>query len=307
MRRKLLWLVAAIPVVGLAAFWFLTAPATVPASALGPHTPDLANGRTMFLAGDCSACHAVPLQKDPNRLGGGLGLVSKFGTFFVPNISPDAKDGIGAWTEAQFVTAVKKGVDPEGAHLYPIFPYASFQRMRIDDVRDLFAYLKTLPAVSGTPRADIVRFPLNVRRTIGGWKLLYLDGKTFEDVPGQSPAWNRGAYLVNGPGHCAECHSPRNALGAIIPTERFSGNSNVYGVLGFPNITQANLSKWTTANIAEMLKTGLPPEGNRPGGPMSEVIRSTSQLSDEDRAAMAEYIKSLAPVIRTGDKSLPPK
>lgn len=306
MRRKWLWSVAIILVVGFAAFWFLTAPDTVPASALGAHTPDLANGRTMFLAGDCSSCHAVPLQRDATRLGGGLGLVSKFGTFYVPNISSDAKDGIGGWTEAQFVTALKKGVDPAGAHLYPAFPYTSFQRMRSDDMRDLFAYLKTLPAVSGEARADNLSFPLNVRRLIGGWKRLYLDGKTYADDPGKSPAWNRGAYLVQGPAHCAECHSPRNALGAIVPTERFSGHPNAYGALGFPNITQAKLGKWTATDIAEMLKTGLTPDG-RPGGPMGEVIRSTSQLSDEDRAAMAEYIKSLAPVIRTGDKSLPPK
>jgi mono/diheme cytochrome c family protein len=305
MRRIWIWVVAVL-VVGFAALWFLKAPGAVPASALGPHTADLANGRTMFLAGDCSACHAIPLQKDATRLGGGLGLVSKFGTFYAPNISSDAKDGIGGWTEAQFVTAVTKGVDSEGAHLYPIFPYTSFQRMRTDDVRDLFAYLKTLPAVSGTARDANVGFPLNVRRLIGGWKLLYLDGKTFEDDPAQSQAWNRGAYLVNGPAHCAECHSPRNVLGAIVTKERFAGNPNAYGALGFPNLTQAKLSKWTTADIAEMLKTGLTPDGDRPGGPMGEVIRSTSQLSDDDRAAMAEYIKSLAPVVRTGDKSLPP-
>ncbi len=307
MRRKLLWSVAGIGVVGFAAFWLLTAPSTVPASALGVHTPDLANGRTMFLAGDCSACHAVPLQNDATRLGGGLGLVSKFGTFYVPNISSDATDGIGGWTEAEFVTAMKKGVDPEGAHLYPIFPYTSFQRMRTDDVRDLFAYLKTLPAVPGKARADNLGFPFNIRRLIGGWKLLNLDGKTFADDPGKSPAWNRGAYLVNGPAHCAECHSPRNAMGAIVAKERYSGNPNVYGALGFPNITQAKLGKWTAKDIAEMLKTGLTPDGDRPGGPMGEVIRRTSQLSDEDLAAMAEYIKSLAPVIRTGDKSAPPK
>ena len=300
MLRRVLLLLAAIAALGFAAFWFLTIPATVSASALGPRTADLANGKTMFLAGDCSACHAVPMQDDSTRLGGGLGLVSKFGTFYAPNISSDPKDGIGAWTEAQFVTALSKGVSPQGEHLYPIFPYTSFQRMGTDDLRDLFAYVKLLPPVSGTVRNDGVPFPMNIRRLVGGWKLLYLDGMAFKADPSKSASWNRGAYLVNGPAHCAECHSPRNDLGAIVSGKRLSGNPNAYGQLGFPNITQAKLEKWTAAEIAEMLTTGLTADGNRAGGPMVEVVRSTSQLSAEDRAAMAEYIKSVPPIASDG-------
>ncbi len=300
MRRRVLWVGAAIAVLGFAAFWLLTIPATVSASALGPHTPDLANGKTMFLAGDCSSCHAVPMQEDSNRLGGGLGLASEFGTFYVPNISSDPKDGIGAWTEAQFVTALTKGVSPEGEHLYPAFPYTSFQRMGSGDLRDLFAYIKSLPPVSGTVRENGVPFPLSIRRLVGGWNLLYLDGATFKADASKSPQWNRGAYLVNGPAHCAECHSPRNALGAIVTGKRLSGSPNAYGQLGFPNITQAKLEKWSEAEIAEMLATGFTADGDRVGGPMVEVVRSTSQLSAEDRAAMAEYIKSLPPIAGDG-------
>jgi mono/diheme cytochrome c family protein len=300
MLRKVLLLVVVIAVLGFAAFWLLTIPSVVPADALGPHTPDLANGKTMFAAGDCSSCHAVPNQEDSTRLGGGLGLVTKLGTFYVPNISSDPKDGIGAWTDAQFVTALTKGVSPEGEHLYPAFPYTSFQRMKPDDLRDLFAYIKTLPAVSGPERENHVPFPLNIRRLVGGWKLLYLDGMPFKVDPSKSEAWNRGAYLVNGPAHCAECHSPRNALGAIVSSKRWSGNPNAYGQLGFPNITQAKLEKWSPAEIGEMLKTGLTPDGDRTGGPMGEVVRSTSQLSAEDRAAMGEYIKSLPPIASGG-------
>ena len=300
MLRKVLLLAVAAVVLGFAAFWVLTIPATVSANTLGPHTPDLANGKTMFVAGDCTSCHAVPNQEDGTRLGGGLGLVTKLGTFYVPNISSDPKDGIGAWTDAQFVTALIKGVSPEGEHLYPAFPYTSFQRMKPDDLRDLFAYIKTLPAVSGPARKDRVPFPLNIRRLVGGWKLLYLDGMPFKADPSKSAAWNRGAYLVNGPAHCAECHSPRNALGAIVSNKRWSGNPNAYGQLGFPNITQAKLEKWSPAEIAEVLKTGLTPDGDRTGGPMGEVVRSTSQLSAEDRAAMGEYIKSLQPIASGG-------
>ncbi len=295
-KSKVLLIATGAVVVGLAAFWALTNPGRIPESALGPHTANLDNGHTMFLAGDCSACHAVPKQPDTNRLGGGLGLVSQFGTFYVPNISSDKQDGIGGWTEAQFVTAMRKGVSPDGKHLYPIFPYTSFQRMTNDDLRDLFAYLKTLPAVSGKVRDADVHFPMNVRRLMGGWKLLFLDGKTFTPDPTKSAQWNRGAYLVNGPAHCAECHSPRNVFGAIPGGKRFSGSPNAFGVLGFPNITQAKLKDWPEDGIAEMLRSGLTPEGDRVGGPMTEVVRATSQMSDEDRAAMGVYIKSLAPL-----------
>jgi mono/diheme cytochrome c family protein len=294
--RQALIVIAGLAVVGAVAFWILTSPRSIAASELGPHTPDLDNGRTMFVAGDCSACHAVPHQSDPTRLGGGLALVSKFGTFYAPNISPDAKDGVGGWTEAQFVTAVRNGVAPNGEHLYPIFPYTSFQRMSNEDVRDLFAYIKTLPAVSGRPRETKLAFPFSVRRLMGGWKLLYLDGKAFEADPHKSAQWNRGAYLVEGPTHCAECHSPRNAFGAVEAGRRFYGNPNTFGALGFPNITQAGLHDWAPDAIAEMLRSGFTPDGARVGGPMTEVVRSTSQLSDDDRAAMGAYIKSLPPV-----------
>ena len=301
MLRRLLFLGAGAAVLGLAGFWLLTIPVTVSANALGPHTPDLGNGKTMFLAGDCAACHATPLQADATRLGGGLGLVSKFGTFYAPNISPDPKDGIGGWTEAQFVTAVTKGVSPEGEHFYPIFPYASFQRMKSDDVRDLFAYIKTLPPVAGQVRDHDVPFPLNIRRGVGLWKLLYLDGQTYQSDPAKSAQWNRGAYLVNGPEHCAECHSPRNVLGAIVSGKRLSGNLIGFARGGFPNITKL---KWSQDDMAKFLETGMTAKDDpvgRVGGPMVEVVRSTSQLSPEDRAAMAAYLVSLSPIV-----SVPP-
>ena len=133
MLRKLFILAVIAAVIGLGVFWVVTIPATVPASALAPRTPNLENGKTMFYAGGCTSCHAVPGQDDKTRLGGGLGLKSPFGTFYVPNISPDPKDGIGSWTEAQFVTAMQKGTSPDGRHYYPAFPYTSYQRMKIDD------------------------------------------------------------------------------------------------------------------------------------------------------------------------------
>ena len=295
MFRKLMLWVVSVAVLGVAAFWVVTIPASVPSGALGPHTTDLANGKEMFLAGGCSSCHAVPKQEDSTKLGGGLGLVSSFGTFYVPNISADARDGIGGWTDAQFITAVTKGSSPEGEHLFPIFPYTSYQWMKFDDLRDLFAYIKSLPPVAGQARDHDLRFPYNIRRLVGGWKLLYLDGGSITSDPSQSAQWNRGAYLVNGPGHCAECHSPRNGAGAIVAGKRFTGRPTPSGLSGFPDITQRKLEKWSVTEIAAMLETGLTADGDRVGGPMTEVVHNTSQLSAEDRAAMAAYIKSLPP------------
>jgi mono/diheme cytochrome c family protein len=278
---------------GLVAFWILTMPATVLPGALAARTPDLANGRTMFFAGGCSSCHAVPKQKDQTRLGGGLALRSPFGTFHVPNISPDPKDGIGAWSEAQFVTAMTKGVSPEGQHLFPAFPYTPYAHMRLDDVRDLFAYLKTLPAVSGKVRGHELRFPFNIRRLVGGWKLLFFHDLPFEPDPTRSAQWNRGAYLVNGPAHCAECHSPRNMLGAIVESRRFAGGPAPDGQGGVPNITATKLKNWSVQDVATMLSDGTTPDSDLVGGSMAEVIANTAKLSADDRLAMAEYIKSL--------------
>jgi mono/diheme cytochrome c family protein len=293
MIRRLILLAAVAAVLGLAAFWFLTVPATVPASALAAHAADRVNGKEMFYAGGCASCHAVPKQPDKTRLGGGLALNSAFGTFYVPNISPDPKDGIGAWSDAQFVTAMTKGTSPTGEHLYPAFPYTSYQHMRIDDLRDLFAYLKTLPPVSGKVRGHDLPFPFNIRRTLGLWKLLFLDGKPFEPDPSKSAQWNRGAYLVNGPGHCAECHSPRDALGGVIESLRFTGGPSPDGQGGVPNITQFKLKAWSEQNIADTLKDGMTPDADRVGGNMVEVVRNTSQLTEADRRAIAAYIKSL--------------
>jgi len=296
MMKKLIMLAAAAAVLGLAAFWFLTIPQTVPASALGPHTPDLANGKELFTAGGCVSCHAVPKQPDKARLGGGLALASPFGTFYVPNISPDRQDGIGSWTEAQFITALNKGTSPEGEHYYPAFPYTSYQRMTFDDLRDLFAYLKTLPPVAGSVRDHDLPFPFNIRRTLGLWKLLFLDGAPFKSDSSKSPQWNRGAYLVNGPGHCAECHSPRDALGGVIASLRFTGGPSPDGQGGVPNITQYKLKSWSEADIAETLESGMTPDSDRVGGNMIEVMRNTSQLTAADRMAIATYIKLLPPV-----------
>ncbi len=297
MLRKVAVLVIVLALIGAAAFWYITAPQRVAASALAAYTPDLANGKTMFLVGGCASCHAIPKQEDKTRLGGGLGLKSPFGTFFTPNISPDRRDGIGGWSEADFVTAMWKGTAPDGSHYYPAFPYTSYQRMKLEDVRDLFAYLKTLPPVEGKPRDHDLPFYLKIRRLLGGWNFLFLDGQPFKPDPSKSEEWNRGAYLVNGPGHCAECHSPRNVLGAIIAGERFAGGPDPEGGDGWiPNITPAGIGDYSQRDIERILETGDMPNGDSVGGAMTAVVDNISKISAADRAAIALYLKSLPPV-----------
>ena len=295
LRRILLGIILA-GAAGFGIFWWLTIPAVVAPASLAPYTPNLANGLTTFNAGGCSSCHAVPNQPDRLKLGGGLVMPSPFGTFYVPNISSDPTYGIGRWSEADFVTAVLKGTSPDGVHYFPAFPYASYQHAKVEDIRDLFAYLKTLAPVTGKTRDHDVPFPFNIRRNVGVWKWLFMDGKPYTPDASQSVSWNRGAYLVNGLGHCGECHSPRNFLGAIVEPQRFAGGPNPEGEGWVPNITQKGLAEWSAKEIAYFLETGQTPDGDSAGGSMARVIKNTSQLPPEDRAAIAEYLKSLPPV-----------
>ncbi|MET4607115.1 mono/diheme cytochrome c family protein [Bradyrhizobium sp. JR4.1] len=287
-------LLAALAAAGV--YWWLSAPVVAAAGTAPARVPDLANGQVMFNAGGCASCHAVPDQPDRLRLGGGVAIKSPFGTFYAPNISSDPTDGIGKWSDAEFVNAVIHGVAPDGRHYFPAFPYTSYQHARREDVLDLFAYLKTLPAVAGKVRDHDVRFPFNIRRNVGIWKFLFMDGEPFVADSAKSPQWNRGAYLVNSFGHCAECHSPRNALGGIMAGQRFAGGPNPEGEGWVPNITQKGIGEWSAKDIAYFLKTGELPDGDSVGGAMTRVIKNTSQLPDDDLAAMADYLKSLPPV-----------
>jgi mono/diheme cytochrome c family protein len=295
MVHRLIIIASALAGIGVGAFWVITTPKVVPASVLAARVADLENGREMFYAGGCPACHATPGQDDRTRLGGGLALKSPFGTFYAPNISPDPADGIGRWSEAEFVTALTEGTSPDGRHYFPAFPYTSYRNVRLDDARDMFAFLKTLPPVKGKVRAHDVPFPFNVRRLLGGWKFLFAETEPFKADATKSEAWNRGAYLVNGPGHCAECHSPRNLLGGILAEKRFAGGPSVEGEGWVPNITQKGLSEYSEDDLGYLLETGQTLNGSV-GGAMTAVIRNTSQLTPQDRAAIAVYLKSLPPV-----------
>lgn len=293
--RALLGGCAFLVVLALGVAFLLTIPSVLPQSALSVRTADLANGAYVFNSGGCANCHATLGQKDRMQLGGGYALKSPFGVFKAPNISSDTKHGIGAWTEVDFVNAMLKGVGRRGEHLFPSFPYTSYQRMALEDVRDLFAFLKTVPADPKISEPHELAFPFNIRRAVGFWKLLFLDGKALIADPTKSNEFNRGAYLVEGPGHCAECHSRRNVLGAIAANQRFAGGADPGGKGWVPNITPHadGLSNWTAADFVSMLETGITPDGVPIAGSMADVIAGTSKLTPADRQAMAVYLKAL--------------
>jgi len=291
-----------LAVLGLAAFYVLTMPSTLLLVELKPRNTALANGETLFNIGGCANCHATPGQDDRLKLGGGLALRSPFGTFKVPNISSDPKAGIGSWSELQFANAILKGIGRNNEHLYPSFPYTSYQRMSLGDVRDLYAFLKTVPPETTPSEPHELPFPFNFRRSLGIWKLLFLDGKPFTPDPARDAAYNRGAYLVEGPGHCAECHSARNILGGIKPSERFAGGTDPDGQGWVPNITPHpnGIAAWSVRDIEFLLETGLTPNSSAVGSGMAAIIRGTSKLTTEDRRAMAVYLKALP--ARAGSK-----
>ncbi|MCF3638577.1 cytochrome c [Rhizobium sp. TRM95111] len=292
---------AAILVLGTAAagaFVYGTAPAPLPAATWqGLGEPDLANGEQVFSAGGCVSCHAAPGAPDDQKrvLAGGRALKSPFGTFHVPNISPDAEAGIGGWTLAEFGNAMTRGVGRRGEHLYPSFPYASYARMTPKDVNDLFGYLKTLPASTHVAPGHDLPFPFNVRLALGGWKLLYLNDAPRVELADADGTLARGRYLVEGPGHCGECHTPRDFLGGLKVDQWLAGGPNPEGEGRIPNITpgERGLGGWSEGDIASYLETGFTPEFDSVGGSMVEVQKNMAKLPAADREAIAAYLKAI--------------
>ena len=261
---------------------------------------DLGNGETLFHMGGCVSCHASGEQDEPPRLGGGAPIKTAFGIFYPPNISPDRDDGIGAWAEVDFIRAMRDGERPDGSHYYPAFPFTSYRRMDPDDLADLFAFLKTLPPVRGRSPGHQLAFPYSVRPLVGFWKLAFLGGDVLapsRHASTEKDLVERGRYLVEGPGHCAECHSPRNMAGAIVRELRFAGGPDPEGKGWVPNLTPGpkGLSDWSVGDIAGFLKDGVTPDGDIVGGSMGHVVRNTGFLSEADRRAIALYLKSLPP------------
>ncbi|MGJ4942033.1 c-type cytochrome [Bradyrhizobium sp. HKCCYLS1011] len=298
-RYRLVWLVGAgcvAVIVAAAIAWWTAAPRPAfssDATSLFDQAGDAKRGEQVFLAGDCSSCHASPGQPDRLRLGGGLALESAFGTFRAPNISSDPKDGIGAWTVKDLANALLSGVSPAGSHYYPVFPYPSFAHLTVEDVADLRAYLRTLPPVAGRAPPHDLHLLYRVRRFVGFWKLLYFRPGEIKPDPARDEQWNRGRYLVEAAGHCAECHSTRDLFGGIKNKTRFAGGVDPVGTGFYPNITPEHIGNWSRADIAEVLISGNTPDHIRVGSSMADVVSNTSKLPPEDREAIATYIKSL--------------
>lgn len=297
--RLLRWLAAGVVVCALA-FYLATMPRALPQAELaGLPAGDATRGETWFWAGGCASCHAPAKAEgaDRLRLGGGRTLKTPFGDFVVPNISPDPADGIGDWTSADFANAMLRGVSPEGRHYYPAFPYASFTRMKPADVADLWAYLGTLPPVAGRQRGHDLKFPFDIRRGIGLWKLAFLTDAPAVTIDASDPGVARGQYLVEGPGHCGECHTPRNFAGAMDDARWLAGAPSPEGPGRIPNITSGDggIGDWSAEGIAYLLESGFKPDFDTVGGSMVEVQKSIAMLAASDRAAIAAYLKAVPP------------
>jgi mono/diheme cytochrome c family protein len=278
--------------------WFVSAPSpAIPESrAADLEKPgDAGRGRLVFHAGGCASCHATPGKQDRLRLGGGLALASLFGTFHPPNISPDPDYGIGRWRTIDLANTLMSGVSPLGQHYYPALPYVDYAHMTIEDVRDLMAYLRTLQPVKDKPPPHELYFPMTIRRLVGFWKLLYLDRSPLKTEPTRDPDWNRGHYLVEALGHCAECHSSRNIVGAIKPRTRYAGGPDQENVGFVPNITAAGIGDWSREDLEHALSTGLTPRARVLGSTMAEIVTDIAGLPEGDQRAIAAYIKSFPP------------
>jgi mono/diheme cytochrome c family protein len=265
---------------------------TRPVDASVPDADKVRRGQYLVAAGDCMSCH---LRAGGEPLAGGFGLNTPFGVIYSSNITSDPQTGIGNWTNDQFYQAMHDGKDDEGKNLYPAFPYPWFHLATREDDDAMLAFLKTTPPVHYTPPENGLHFPMNIRATVKIWNLLYLDSGTFKPDPGQSEEWNRGAYLVNGLGHCGGCHTPKNRLGADQSGHLFEGGTLDDWVA--PDLTsneRTGLGAWSVDDITEYLAHGRNKRAAA-GGAMADVITySTSLLNDADRHAIAVYLKSRA-------------
>jgi len=279
---------------------FVTRPLGLPADVLPTRPANVANGERLFHTGGCASCHSsTKTESSVPVLGGGLEMNTPFGTFRVPNISPHPTYGIGSWTRLDFVNAMQMGTSPDGRHYYPAFPYASYVHMSFEDLLDLKSYLDTLPEAENRNEDHDLKFPWNIRAGIGLWKILNLNSEAVVSVPGGNGLLLRGRYLVEGPGHCGECHTPRNWSGGLNRSLWLAGAPNPDGEGKVPNITPGGkaLRDWSQKDIEYYLESGFTPDYDTVGGSMVEVQENMARLPAEDRAAIAAYLKFI-PALR---------
>jgi mono/diheme cytochrome c family protein len=287
--RLLRWLVIFV-VLGAGALWVLARPNPMAEADVAGLTGDVTRGESVFWAAGCASCHMAPEAKGDAQLVlvGGQRFPSDFGTFIAPNISQDQQTGIGGWSLLDLANALKRGVSPEGEHYYPALPYASYAKMRMQDVADLHAFLQTLPADPTPSQPHEIGFPFSIRDSLGVWKLLFLSEDW--DLPGNlTPTADRGRYIAEALAHCGECHTPRNALGGMDTARWLGGAPNPSGEGRIPNITPGKLG-WTDADIVQYLTTGFTPDFDSVGGHMAHVVENMARLPESDRQAVAEYL-----------------
>jgi len=268
----------------------------------------VARGEAVFhAAGGCS-CHTDRPSHGPS-LAGGRAIKVPFGTFYSTNITPDRETGIGAWSEQDFVRSMREGVAPDGSSYFPVFPYTSFTRMSDADLSDLWTYLSAQPAVARANRRHEVRAPYGWRVLLPLWKWMYFRAGPSPPDPARPAQWNRGAYLVRGPGHCAECHTSRNRFGAIREDLQLAGAADGPEGERAPNITpdpETGIGEWRSQDIVWLLQTGAKPDGDSVQGLMAEEIElGTEHLPPEDLEAIALYLRSLPPIRNQVEKRKP--
>lgn len=291
MRPALLSL-AALVAAGALAAWVLTAPDPLPAAEIDGLTGDPERGAALFVQAGCASCHLAPGTEDEGApiLAGGMAFETQYGTFHAPNISP-SPEGVGNWSDAEVLNAVARGVSPTGNHYYPALPYTSYENAELQDLVDIVSHLRTLPGSDAASLPHDLSFPFNIRRTLGGWKLLYADRGWMLDDPASAEA-ERGRYLVEALFHCGECHTPRTMLGGMDRSRWLRGGENPDGEGRIPGIAPGQIG-WSDADLAAYLRTGLTPDFDSAGGQMAEVVRRLGTLPDEDIEAIVAYLRAV--------------
>lgn len=289
--RRLFYLVLTLLVGGVSLGWFLSAPPELPSDDVA-RGGDAETGALVFAAAGCASCHLAPGAEKTGLpvLAGGKAFESDFGTFYAPNISSHTEAGIGAWSDAALYRAIVDGVSPDGAYYYPAFPTHAYRLSTPQDMRDLIAYLRTLPADAAASKTHDTGFPFTIRRGLWAWRVMFAP-KDWHRETG-TPELERGRYLVEALGHCAECHTPRNALGGLQSAYWLAGAPALVGDGRVPGLRPDQLD-WSVNDIAEYLSSGFTPDYDVAGGEMAEVVENTSKLTDADRRAIAMYLKAL--------------
>ena len=286
---SILVIVAVVVVAGALLVWKPQIDPIEPAKASAFNSELVRKGAELAAIGNCAICHTVP---GGEAYAGSRGVPTPFGTIYSSNITPDAETGIGRWPEEAFRRALREGVDREGRHLYPAFPYDHFKHLTDDDIRALYAFVMTRTPVRSVPPENKLAFPFNIRPLLAGWKLLFLNRGPREEDMGQSAEWNRGAYLAEGAGHCGACHTPRNSLGAEEKAHPYAGGVSEGWDAPALDASSPAPVVWTSDQLTSFLASGWQAQHGASAGPMAPVTEKLADVPEKDIRAIAVYIAS---------------